>query len=172
MQKNISSTILWVTLFLFIGLFTGLFIGVLLFAKNIEKSMPGWPIDIARRVTSPNGSNTAILVRLYGFDLNFALYITDDNFADITDSEEDASFISDNEFASLTDAVVWIRRALWISHDYDPDTGRNWREDVVWSEEGAVVAVTIEGQYVFAYDVLSGQQYEDPQQIRDLLERI
>jgi hypothetical protein len=150
-----------------------LFIGFLMCVKNVEKSMMGFgPIDIARRVTSPNESKTAILVRSYAsfLDLNFALYITDDQFADITDSEEDASFISDSELASLTEQAIWIRRALWISQDYEPTTRKNWREDVVWSEEGTVVAVTIEERYVFAYDILSGQHYEDPEKIRNLLE--
>ena len=130
------------------------------------------PIDVARRVTSPDWSKTAILVRSYAslMDLNFALYITDDEFADVTRSNEDASFITESETTNSTDSALWIQRALWISHDYEPTTQRNWHEDVVWSEDGTVVAVTIEEQFVFAYDFQTGQQYEDPAQIQGLLE--
>ena len=91
---------------------------------------------------------------------------TDDEFADVTRSNEDASFITDND---LPDRALWIQRALWISPDYEPTTHRNWYEDVVWSEDGTVVAVTIEEQYVFAYDFQTEQRYEDPTQIRSLL---
>ena len=126
------------------------------------------PIDVVRRITSPDWSKTAILVRSYAslMDLNFALYITDDEFADVTRSNEDASFITDGD---LPDRALWIQRALWISPDYEPTTHRNWGEDVVWSKDGTVVAVTIEGQYVFAYDFQTEQRYEDPAQIRSLL---
>ena len=130
------------------------------------------PIDVARRVTSPDWSRTAILVRSYDslLDLNFALYITDDEFADVTRRDEDATFVTTREVTDLTDSPLWIQRALWISPDYEPTTQRNWYEDVVWREDGEVVAVTIEGQFVFAYNFETGQQYEDSTQIQALLE--
>ncbi len=76
--------------------------------------------DVARRVSSPDDSWTAILVRSYSFiDLNFALYITDDEMADITDPHGIAQFYLGNE-PYVKDSPLWIRRALWISKDYDP----------------------------------------------------
>ncbi|MCP4543582.1 MAG: hypothetical protein GY832_41240 [Chloroflexi bacterium] len=138
--------------------------------SKINRDESGFgPIDVVRRVTSPDWSKTAILVRSYAslMDLNFALYITDDEFADVTRSNEDASFVTDSD---LPDSALWIQRALWISLDYEPTTHKNWREDVVWSEDGTVITVTIEEQYVFAYDFQTKRRYEDPAQIRSLLE--
>jgi hypothetical protein len=140
--------------------------------QQAEDQFEFGPIDVARRVTSPNGTKTAILARSYDslMDLNFALYVANDEFADVSGSSEDASFITKSEATNSPDSVLWIQRALWISPDYEPTTQRNWHEDVVWSEDGTVVAVTIEGQFVFAYDFQTGQQYEDSVQIRGLLE--
>ena len=129
------------------------------------------PLDVVRRVTAPDGKKTAILVRSYGslLDLNFALYISDDNRVDVKDSTTKASFVTDAELSNMDDKAIWIKRALWISDDYEPTTSRNWHEDIVWSNDGAVIAVIIEGQYVFAYDFDTGQRHEDSGSIDELL---
>jgi hypothetical protein len=172
-QWNAKHIVMIVLLVFFLVTWAILFRNNINLLARINQDATGFgPIDIARRVTSPSGRRTAILARSYAafIDLNFALYITDDALADITSSSEDASFISDSERADRTDSPLWLQRALWISHDYEPTTHRNWHEDVVWSEDGTVVAVTIEEQFVFAYDFQTGQQYEDPAQIQGLLE--
>ena len=129
------------------------------------------PLDVVRRVTSPDGMKTAILVRSYGslMDLNFALYISDDDRVDVTDSSTTASFVTDGELSKMDDAAIWIQRALWISHDYEPTTSRNWHEDIVWSDDGDVIAILIEDQYVFAYEFDTGQRLENPGNIEELL---
>jgi hypothetical protein len=141
-----------------------------LLIKNNAESGFG-PLDVVRRITAPDGKKTAILVRSYRsfLDLNFALYVTDDEMADVTDSTEKASFVADDELASMNDAAIWIKRALWISHDYEPTTSRNWHEDIVWSNDGSIIAVTIEGQYVFAYNLGTEQRYEEAEEIHELL---
>ncbi len=141
---------------------------------NIQKSNAEFafgPLDVVRRITAPDGKKTAILVRSYGsfLDLNFALYITDDEMADITDSTEQASFVADDELANMKDAALWIKRALWISQDYELTTRRNWHEDIVWSDDASIIAVTLEEQFVFAYDFSTGQRYEEAEEILDLL---
>src|SRR5262249_46952432 len=85
-----------------------------------QKSAFG-PLDDVRRVTAPYGTKTAVLVRSYGsmLDLNFALYVSNDMMVDITDSFTKASFISDPEFSNRSNAAIWIKRALWISRDYE-----------------------------------------------------
>jgi len=140
-----------------------------LFKENREFSFG--PLDVVRRVTAPDGKKTAILVRSYGslMDLNFALYISDDDRVDITDSATTASFVTDPELSNMEDAAIWIKRALWISHDYEPTTSRNWHEDIVWSNDGAVIAVIVEDQYVFAYDFDTGQRHENLGNIEELL---
>ncbi len=140
---------------------------------NIQKNNAEFafgPLDVVRRITAPDGKKTAILVRSYGsfLDLNFMLYITDDEMADIIDSTGRASFIVDSRFVNK-DTAIWIKRALWISHDYEPTTNRNWHEDIVWSDDASVIAVTVEEEYVFAYDFNTEQRYEEAERILDLL---
>ena len=150
---------------------------LLMFATNAyslfkkSKEFTFGPLDVVRRVTAPDGKKTAILVRSYGslMDLNFALYISDDNRVDVTDSTTRASFVTDTQLSNMKDAAIWIQRALWISHDYEPTTSRNWHEDIVWSEDGAVIAVILEDQYVFAYEFDTGQRLENPGNIEELL---
>jgi hypothetical protein len=140
-----------------------------LFKKSREFTFG--PLDIVRRVTAPGGKKTAILVRSYGslIDLNFALYISDDNRVDVTDGVTKASFVTDAELSNMEDAAIWVKRALWISHDYEPTTSRNWHEDIVWSDDGAVIAVIIEDQYAFAYDFYTSQSHENPENIDEVL---
>ena len=129
------------------------------------------PLDVVRRVSAPNGGRTAILVRSYAsfLDLNFVLYVSDDRYIDISDSTSDASFVTDAEIAETGDMAFWIERALWISPDYEPTTSRNWHEDIIWSQDSSIIAVTIDDQYVFAYDFETKQRYEQEDEIQDLL---
>ncbi|MFZ6029723.1 MAG: hypothetical protein ACOYYS_18570 [Chloroflexota bacterium] len=83
-----------------IGLFVFIWVGICwyclhLLGKINDVSSGFGPIDASRRITSPDQKYTAILARSYAsfLDLNFALYITDDNMAEITDSSEQAYFI-------------------------------------------------------------------------------
>lgn len=141
---------------------------IYLLSKFYQENTGFGPIDVVRRVTSPDWTKTAILVRSYAsmIDLNFVLYITDNKFADVTKYNEDGSFLKGSD---LTDGPLWIQRALWISIDYEPTTDKNWHEDVIWSEDGTIVAVIIEEQYVFAYDFQSRQKFENSEQIQSLL---
>ena len=107
------------------------------------------PYEYSRWATSHDRSKIAVLVRDYFFDLNFRLFIVD---------------------ASSPEIPTDIKRAIWSSRDYEPTTHRNWREDVEWSGDSTVVAVIIEGEYVFAHDFTSGEELEDPEDIRRLLE--
>jgi hypothetical protein len=139
--------------------------------KN-SAEFPFGPLDIVRRVTAPDGKKTAILVRSYGsfIDLNFVLYVSDDRMVDVTDSTTNATFIADTKLSNMSDAAIWIKRALWISGDYEPTTSRNWREDIMWSSDGMIIAVTVEENYIFAHDFGTGQRYEDSERIAELLE--
>jgi hypothetical protein len=129
----------WILLFAYL-IFDGLFVHLL------PNFMNG-PDDVARRVTAPDGSKTALLLRDFFFiDLNFHLFIVKAPYADPPD----------------------LRKALWVSQDYLPDT-INWHEDIEWSADSSVIAVIVEDQYVFAYDFELDQRLEDPEAIRRLL---
>jgi hypothetical protein len=129
------------------------------------------PLDIVRRITSPDGKKTAILVRSYASfqaSTNFILYITDDPMTDVTNSTVHANFITEDDLAKSKDSVVWIRRALWVSQDFNPTTDKNWHEDIAWSRDGEIIVVVVEGQYVFAYDLGTKQRYEKAEEIVEL----
>jgi hypothetical protein len=106
------------------------------------------PDEVARRVTAPDSSKTALLERALDFDLNFRLYIV-----------QSPSTPNPND----------RRQALWVSPDYEPTTQRNWNEELEWSKDATVIAVSIDGQYVFAYDFTSAQRVEDGVRIKQLL---
>lgn len=148
--------------------------GISALIRNFHKGMDelAWgPLDVVRRYTSPTGDNTAILVRSYGSfaqGMNFILYITDNEMADVIMSTEKDTYITKEEFACSPDCAIWIRRALWISNDYDPSTYRNWHEDLVWSIDGNIIAVVVEDKYVFAYDLVAEQRYEEAGAIEEL----
>lgn len=107
------------------------------------------PYEYSRWITAHDQSKTAVLVRDYSLDLNFRLFIVDRYAPQIP-----------------TD----VTQALWSSRDYEPTTYRTWQEDIEWSGDSSVVAVTLEGAYVFAYDFSTGQKVEDPDNIQKLLE--
>ena len=107
------------------------------------------PYRYSRWVTSHDRNKMAVLVRDYFFDLNFRLFIIE---------------------TSIPEIPTDINKAIWSSRDYEPTTHRNWHEDVEWSRDSTVVAVTIEGEYVFAYDFALGRELEDAESIRELLE--
>ena len=104
--------------------------------------------DVSRRLTSPDGITTALLVRDYNFDLNFVLFIVNDSYHSASDG---------------------FRRALWASHDYNPGTFVNFHEDLEWSKDSSIIAVIINGQYSFAYDFITGKRLEDKDSIKSLL---
>lgn len=110
------------------------------------------PDDVARRVTSPDWSRTALLVRSYGFldhDLNFKLSI-------IEHKDGRGSFGKGGE--------------IWRTPDSDSNTRLNWHEEIEWSKDSSVIAVSLEGRYAFAYDFSASQGIKEPERIRSLLD--
>ena len=104
--------------------------------------------DVSRRMTSPDGEKSLILVRDFAFDLNFRLFIVD---------------------AAGDSAPSDFKDALWSSRDYNPDPGFNLHEDLEWSKDSSVVAVIIDGEYVFAYDFSSSEKILEKESIKRLL---
>lgn len=106
--------------------------------------------DVSCRLKSPDGQKVGLLIRNSGFDLNFRLYILDNYFIQPPYDPNDS---------------------LWLSDDYNPDDQSiNLHEDLEWSKDSSVVAVTIDGEYVFAYDFSLNENIEDEERIIQLLE--
>ena len=104
--------------------------------------------DVSRRLSSPDGTKTVLLVRDYAFDLNFKLFVVDNSYSAPPDS---------NSY-------------LWLSPDYNPETNQNFHEDLEWSKDSSVIAVIIDGEYVFAHDFSLNENIEGEERIKQLLE--
>jgi len=103
-----------------------------------------------RFMKSPDGQKVGLLIRNSGFDLNFRLYIFDYYFIQ-PPYDPNAS--------------------IWLSDDYNPDDQSiNLHEDLEWSKDSSVIAVKIDGEYVFAYDFKLNENTEDEERIKQLLE--
>jgi hypothetical protein len=122
---------------------------IYLFLQFIDSRLfPANLYEYSRWVTAHDRSKIAVLVRRYAFDMNFALFIVDPSSPRIPDD---------------------LDQAIWISKDYEPTTYRNWHEELEWSGDSTVVAVIIEGEYVYAYDFTTGQGLEQSEAIKKLL---
>jgi hypothetical protein len=137
--------------------------------KSIRATAFG-PLDVAKRLTSPDRSKTAILARSYLtlMDLNFILFITDADLADLHHPDNAAHmYVADGIWQKMAGADG--KQYLWLSHDYEKTTGRDWHEDVIWSEDSTVIGVRVDGDFVYAYDFKTKNSYQDQQQIEELL---
>lgn len=119
----------------------------------LDRFIANGPSDIALRVSSPDGTKTAVLVRDYAFDLNFKLYITTKEFENIPLSRTIRTSLWDH---------------LWCSRDYPPEAA-DFDENIEWSEDSLFIAVSIQNEYVFGYDFDKQEKYEDEEEILDRL---
>jgi hypothetical protein len=106
------------------------------------------PFEYSRWVLSPDSSRTAVLVRDYYFDLNFRLFIVDPHSKEIPRD---------------------VKQAIWTSRDYPLSDYQEFDDDIHWSRDSAVVAVTIDDEFVFAYDFGTSQEFREPDEIISLL---
>jgi hypothetical protein len=143
--------------------------GNLYFIQGAIKKQGFGPVDVAKRVTSPDGSMMAILARSYAAlpALNFWLIISDDNYVDIK-TPGNARFYTEQGGWSQA-GLAHAGEPLWYSHDFELTTRWDWNEELVWSQDSLVIGVRVKGEFVYAYDFSANQGYEDAQQIRELL---
>ncbi len=142
--------------------------GNLFFIDRAIKKEGFGPVDVAKRVTSPDGSKTAILARSYNFlDLNFQLLITDDNFVDIEQPGNAQFYTVEGGWGQA--GLAQAGEPLWYSHDFELTTRWDWNEELVWSQDSLVIGVRVEDEYVFAYDFSAKKGSADAQQIKELL---
>ncbi|MEN8240615.1 MAG: hypothetical protein ABFS17_01740 [Chloroflexota bacterium] len=109
------------------------------------------PYQYSRWAVAPDRSQKAILVQDYYFDLNFRLFIVEPYAREIP---------------------LDFKQAIWSSRDYEPTPFRDWDDDILWGCDSSVVAVTIENEYVFAYDFNTSKKIDDPETIIKLLEEL
>ena len=132
----------YVFLFLF-------FLWQILLRPLIDEFMPMGPIrtDVAKRIESPDGTKTALLIRRNGWDLNFAVKIKEN---------------------LRTKTLHWSR-------DFVPDLKADWNEQIVWSDDSSFIVLTVDDvqnsneKYMWAYDFRSRKEYYDKDEIISIL---
>lgn len=107
-------------------------------------------ISVSQRVVSPDGDKIALLEQADFFDTNFLLYILDWNHC--------------------SDIPTDIADAVWMSPDCLPGIDCPSQQNVEWSKDSSVIAVIMGEEYTYAYDFSTGEEWENAEYIRDLLE--
>ena len=103
--------------------------------------------DVAKRISSPDYTKTALLIRRFAFDLNFAVKI---------------------KKGPLTKTLHWTR-------DFYPDDWVNWNEELVWSYDSSFLVMSVdnpfddEEKYMWAYDFKDDNEYADETLILEIL---
>lgn len=154
---------IFVTTYVFLLLF---FLWQILLRPSIHEFMPMGPIytDIAKRIESPDGTKTAILIRSNGWDLNFAVKIKE---------------------GLKTRTLHWTR-------DFVPNLAADWNEKIIWSDDSSFIVLTVEEppykryytdvfgnklwcyyeqneKYIWAYDFRDRKEYYDKDTIISIL---
>lgn len=141
------------------------FLWQILLRPLIDEFIPMGPIytDVAKRIKSPDGTKTAILIRRNAWDLNFAVKIKE----------------------NLT------TRTLHWTGDFAPNLAADWNEKLVWSDDSSFIVLTVEEPphrryytdvfgnktgyyeqnetYIWAYDFRNGKEYDDKEKITSIL---
>ncbi len=160
--KKISK-ILFTTTYIFLLAF---FLWKSLLGPLIDEFIPMGPIytDVAKRIESPDGTRTALLIRRNGWDLNFAVKIKEN---------------------LTTKTLHWTR-------DFAPNLEADWNEKLVWSDDSSFLVLTVEepphkrydtdvfgnilgyyyeqnDKYIWSYDFRDGKEYNDMNSIMSIL---
>ena len=139
--KNFGKIIFWITYILLIC-------KVLLFPL-INEFPPLGPIykDVAKRISSPDYTKMALLIRYEGLDL---IYIV-----------------------KIKEGIV--TKTLHSMEDYHPDNRVNWKEELKWSYDSSFLIMIVDNphdnneQYMWAYDFKDNKEYTDATLIRSSL---
>ncbi|MHC4455880.1 MAG: hypothetical protein ACYS0I_02130 [Planctomycetota bacterium] len=134
-----------------LGVFFGTYVLLLIsfLWPYVNLIMPFGPIhtDIAKRIESPDGSKTALLIRRQAFDLNFWVKIKEKG----------------------------ITKTIHFSRDFIPDSRADWNEKIVWSNDSSLLVLMVDDvqnnneKYMWAYDFKDKKEYFDKEKIVDIL---
>jgi hypothetical protein len=115
----------------------------------IQDFPPLGPIysDVAKRISSPDYTKTALLIRRDAWDLNYVVKIKE---------------------GILTKTLHWTQ-------DFYPDARVNWDEELIWSYDSSFLVMSVdnpfddEEKYMWAYDFNDGKEYTDETKIMEIL---
>lgn len=120
-----------------------------LLGSLINEFIPMGPIytDVAKRITSPDGTKTALLIRRNAWDLNFAVKIKE---------------------GLKTKTLHWSR-------DFEPVRKADFNEKIIWSDDSSFIVLTVDDvrhnneKYMWAYDFRDGKEYYDKDTIISIM---
>ncbi|MFA5423444.1 MAG: hypothetical protein WC374_06255 [Phycisphaerae bacterium] len=98
----------------------------------MDAYIPLGPIytDVAKRVESPDGKKTALLIRRNAFDLNYGIKIKEGMKA----------------------------RTLFWTGDFVPDMGVDWNEKIIWSDDSSFIVMVLDKPAYDRYYKISDTQ--------------
>src|SRR3972149_6807483 len=97
-----------------------LFLWQVLLRPLIDEFIPLGPIytDVSKRIKSPDGTKTAVLIRRNAWDLNFAVKIKE---------------------GLKTKTLHW-------THDFVPNLAADWNEQIIWSDDSNLIILKVDEQ--------------------------
>jgi hypothetical protein len=125
------------------------FLWQILLRPLIDEFIPLGPIytDVAKRIKSPDGTKTALLIRRNAWHLGFEVKIKE---------------------GLKTKTLHWSR-------NFDPDLKADWNEKIVWSDDSSFIILTVDNvqndneKYMWAYDFRDGKEYRDKDTIFSIM---
>jgi hypothetical protein len=121
---------------------------VLLGYYLVSEFGPFGPIisDVSKRLESPDGTKTALLIRRKAFDLNFVVMVR----------------------SGLKTST------LYFSPDYNTDPKIDWNEKIKWSGDSSVLVFSTDavppfGPEIWAFDFQNNTAVKDREKVRALL---
>jgi hypothetical protein len=145
LDNKISKGI-YITTYVLLSFF---FLWQILFRPLIDKFIPLGPIytDVAKRIKSPDGRKTALLIRRNAWHLSFAVKIKE---------------------GFKTRTLNWKR-------GFDPDLKADWNEKIIWSDDSNFLVLTVDDvqnnneKCLWAYDLKDGIEYNDKDAIISIM---
>ena len=118
----------------------------------INEYNPLGPIhtDVAKRISSPDYTKTALLIRRNAFDLNYAVRI------------------QEGQMGFDIKTLHWTR-------DFLPNIRVNWDEELIWSYDSSILVMSVDNEfdeeekYMWAYDFKDNKEYKDEILITEIL---
>jgi len=138
--------VIFTTTYVFLLFF---FLWQILFRPLIDEFIPLGPIrtDVAKRIRSPDGTKTALLIRRNAWHLSFAVKIKEG----------------------------FKTRTLYWKRSFDPDLKADWNEKIIWSDDSTFIVLTVDDvqnnneECMWSYDFQEGKEYQNKDTIISIL---
>jgi hypothetical protein len=143
LSDNKIGKALYITTYALLSFF---FLWQVLFGPLIYKFLPT-RTDVAKRIKSPDGTKTALLIRSSAGYLTFEVKIKEGPKT----------------------------KTLHTSRNFEPDLKADWNEKIIWSDDSNFIVLTVDDvqnnneKYMWAYDFKDGIEYKDKDAIFSIM---